>query len=445
MFSPATSEVWRLTAFLTAGLLLGLAIDRPFLSLFIVTLGVLLWQLRQLRKYLWWVEKGDWSNPPSVSGMWGDVYTHYFRMVQRNRRRKRMLLDIVNRFRESAMALPDATVTLNEEGDIVWWNDMARRLFGLKSPQDVGQRIDNLLRHPSFTRYFQEGDFQQTVEIPSPVHPQITISVRVIRYGNKELLLVGQDVTRLHRLEQTRQDFVANVSHELKTPLTVVSGYVETLQDSEIGQDPRWRRSLEQMAQQTERMTAIVDDLLYLTKLETKAVPLRKSAVNVGELLFSVQAEAEVLKKPELAQFKFVVKADEETWLLGDEAELRSALSNLVVNAIRYSPKGGEIELRWFRDGTVGKLSVSDQGIGIPEADIPRLTERFYRVDNSRSRQSGGTGLGLSIVKHVLVHHDATLEVRSVVGRGSSFTCVFPGDRLRAATDEIPAARNSLR
>lgn len=432
MFSSYSGELWRFAAVLVAGLLLGWAVDNVAAGLFVVTLGLAIWQLRQLRRYLWWVEKGDWSNAPSVSGMWGDVYTHFYRMVQRNRRRKRMLLDIVNRFRESALALPDATVTLNEDGGIVWWNEMARRLFGLKSGHDVGQRIDNLLRHPTFTHYYQNADFQEAVEIPSPVHPQITLSVRVIRYGNKELLLVGQDVTRLHRLEQTRQDFVANVSHELRTPLTVVGGYVETLLDSELGRDPRWQRSLEQMSQQTSRMTAIVDDLLYLTKLETQAVPVRKTAVNVAALLHSVHSEAEVLKKPGSAQFKFSVQADEQVWLLGDEAELHSALSNIVVNAIRYSPKGGEIVLSWYRDEEGGKLSVSDQGIGIPAADIPRLTERFYRVDNSRSRHSGGTGLGLSIVKHVLVHHDATLSVRSEVNKGSTFTCVFPSDRLCA-------------
>lgn len=427
MFNPWSTDVWRIVGILVVALLLGLVTGHLAVCLAIAFAGMLAWQLYHLYLFEQWVRRGDWLSPPDIAGIWGEPYNHFYRLYQRNLRRKDKLVGMLNRFQETAAAIPDATVVLDRHGEIRWWNEAAVRYLGLKTPQDVGNRIDNLIRYPVFSRFFHAGNYEDHVEIPSPEDRNLILSIKIVPYGNDQKLLVAQDVTRLLRLEQMRRDFVANVSHELKTPLTVVKGLIETLQDAPIVQPDIWRRQLGLMDQQSDRMGRIVEDLLYLTRLETKAEAVKRLPVDVPSMLAVLRTEAGAYSG---GKHEISVEADGELWLQGDEHELRSAFSNLVINAIRYSPDGGSIAVRWWRDRKHAYLSVTDHGVGIPAREIPRLTERFYRVDSSRSRQSGGTGLGLAIVKHVLNRHQAELQVDSILGEGSTFTCVFPQDRI---------------
>ncbi|TPW10313.1 MAG: two-component system OmpR family phosphate regulon sensor histidine kinase PhoR, partial [Halothiobacillaceae bacterium] len=359
-----------------------------------------------------WISSGDWSNPPAVSGPWGEVYGHYYRLKKRNRRRKQRLLTMLNQFQESAAALPDATVELGERGEIFRGNAAALRLLGFKIPQDVGVRIDNLIRNPLFADYLQQGDYREPVLFPSPIDENRVLSVQLVPYGDKQKLLVARDVTRLQQLEKVRQDFVANVSHELKTPLTVLSGFVEMMQDSQDASTQKWARSLQLMGEQTTRMKNIVEDLLLLSRLETKERRVIDHEVNVPTLLTIIRDEAQALCQPE-QQLTIALDIDANLWLRGDEAELRSGMTNLVANAVHYSRPGGSVEILWREVAGQAVFTVKDNGIGIPAEEVHRITERFYRVDKSRTRQSGGTGLGLAIVKHVLARHQAELQIKS--------------------------------
>lgn len=433
MFNPWSTDFWRSVGILGIALAVGLLTGFVALCLAIAFAIMFVWQIYQLRRFEAWARRGDWLAPPDIPGIWGEPYSHFYRLYQRNLRRKDKLIAILNRFQETAAAIPDATVVLDKNGEIQWWNQSAVQYLGLRSPQDVGNRIDNLIRYPVFSRYFHQGDYSMPVEIPSPEDRNIILSVALVPYGNEQKLLVAQDVTRVIRLEQMRRDFVANVSHELKTPLTVINGVIETLQDAPLVQPDQWRRQLALMGQQSDRMRRIVDDLLFLTRLETKAELVKRAPINVPSMIEIIREEALACCKDE--KHRVQLDLDPGLWLLGDENELRSAFGNLVMNAIRYSPEGGEIVVRWWRDRKGAYLSVSDQGVGIPARDIPRLTERFYRVDSSRSRQSGGTGLGLAIVKHVLNRHQAELKIDSALGEGSEFVCVFPMARICADKD----------
>ncbi len=437
MLNPWTQEIWRFIGIVLTAVMAGVIIDAVAVCLLVAVTGYLVWHGIRLYQLERWIRVGNWSNPPDINGVWGEFYAHYYRLRKRSRKRKRKLVAMLNRFQESAAAMPDATIALGERGEISWWNDAARRFLGLKYPHDTGQRIDNLIRHPAFTDYLQAGDYSEPVVFSSPVDEHMMLSVKIVPYGNNQKLLVAQDITRLHRLEQMRRDFVANVSHELKTPLTVVSGFIETMQDSDQGRDSQWERYLQLMNEQTLRMKNIVEDLLFLSKLETKQRRTSDDAVNVPNLIAAIRVEAFALSK-QAANHEIVTDVDDSLWLFGDEAELRSAFSNLIVNAVHYSPEGGKIAIKWFRERNQAYLSVVDSGIGIPTDQIPRLTERFYRVDKSRSRQSGGTGLGLAIVKHVLNSHQAELTIESTVGVGSTFTCIFPAARLAGRADMGP-------
>jgi len=268
------------------------------------------------------------------------------------------------------------------------------------------------------------------VEIPSPVDDKVHLSVQVIIYGDNQRLLIARDVTRLRRLEAMRRDFVANVSHELRTPVTVLVGYLETLEeDAECAR--RWARPLALMREQATRMRRIVDDLLMLSRLETEDAghhPRARQPVDVPALLGRIVEEARALSGPR--GHRIGLEAERGLGLAGSEGELASAFTNLLANAVQYTPEGGEIRVRWWSDAAGAHLAVSDTGIGIAPEHIPRLTERFYRVDVARSRATGGTGLGLAIVKHVLQRHDARLHIESEPGRGSTFRCDFPPERL---------------
>ena len=434
MINPWVAELSLVAALLAAALLLGWINGHVMLLVWLVTAGYLAFHLYKLYRLENWLSSGGGQPPRGGQGVWGEVYYQLYRLRQHHRRRKRTLAQYLHRFREFTAAMPDATVVLRTGGEIEWFNEAAGRLLGLRAPQDIGQRIMNLVRHPVFTQHFRAQRFGDSVEFPAPDNEGMILSVSVVPYGKEQLLLVARDNTRLHKLEQIRRDFVANVSHELRTPLTVISGFLETLADFPRIRSEDRQHAVQLMSQQTARMQHIVDDLLLLSRLETDQRPVRQEQVSVPDLLLILRDEAETLSG---GQHEIRLEAERDLNLQGNPEELRSAFTNLVSNAVRYTPAGGKIIIRWFADGGGAHFQVQDTGVGIAEHDVPRLTERFYRVDTARSRQSGGTGLGLAIVKHVLERHDAALEISSHLGVGSIFSCTFPSSAILRPVERV--------
>ncbi|MED5609286.1 phosphate regulon sensor histidine kinase PhoR [Pseudomonas sp. JH-2] len=391
-----------------------------------VYLGWTLWQVLRLHK--WLKNHREDEPPPDGYGLWGEVFDSIYHLQRRNQRARGRLQAVIDRMQESTAALRDAVVMLDADGNLEWWNLAAERLLGLKSPQDGGQAVTNLIRNPRFKEYFARGDYQEPLDMPSPVDDKLLLQFQITLYGNGEHLMLARDVTRVQRLEQMRKDFVANVSHELRTPLTVIAGYLETFLDNAENINPRWARALQQMQQQAARMQALLNDLLLLAKLEATDYPADNKPVAVDLMLLAIRNDAQALSGAR--GHRISLEADPKVKLKGSEAELRSAFSNLVFNAVKYTPEGGEIRIRWWGDEQGAHLAVQDSGIGIDPKHLPRLTERFYRVDSSRNASTGGTGLGLAIVKHVLIRHRATLDISSVPGKGSSFVCHFPRQQV---------------
>jgi two-component system phosphate regulon sensor histidine kinase PhoR len=392
-----------------------------------LTIGLLLYiasHLRNLNKLYRWLKENPEGEVPDASGLWDEIFHSIYRLQRGERRARETLLNIIERARASVSALDEAVVLIDSSGNLEWWNPAAETLLGLKSRSDIGQPVTNLIRDPVFVRYFEQGPYEDGLQLPSWVNPSRHLQFEITAFGSNDRLMIVYDVTRLHNLEQMRKDFVANVSHELRTPLTVLSGYLETLLTNAEQTSPRWLRALQQMEQQAGRMTNLVNDLLLLSRLENDSVQQEHRPVNVAILLQQIRNEATAygLEKHQTIS----LEADNDLRILGLESDLRSAFSNLVTNAVKYTPSGGHINVRWWNDDHGAYLSVQDDGAGIDAKHIPRLTERFYRTDSARSSATGGTGLGLAIVKHVLLQHRATLRIQSQLGRGSTFTCVFP-------------------
>jgi two-component system phosphate regulon sensor histidine kinase PhoR len=387
------------------------------------------WNLNQLQRLHRWLKQHQADeSPPDGYGLWGEIFDSIYHLQRRDQRARGRLQAVIDRFQESTAALQDAVIMLDRDGNLEWWNRAAETLLGLKSPQDSGQSIGNLVRHPRFKEYFEQGKYSEPLELPSPINDHLRVNFQITRYGNDDHLMLVRDVTRVHLLEQMRKDFIANVSHELRTPLTVIAGYLETLLDNVEEVNPRWRRALQQMQQQDRRMQSLLNDLLMLAKLEATDYPAENQPIAVDKLLQSIQTDALALSGER--QHRISLQIDAKLQLKGSEAELRSAFSNLVFNAVKYTPDAGHIQIRGWRDAQGAHLSVQDNGLGIEAKHLPRLTERFYRVDSSRNASTGGTGLGLAIVKHVLMRHHARLEISSSLGKGSTFTCHFARPQL---------------
>jgi two-component system phosphate regulon sensor histidine kinase PhoR len=393
----------------------------------LLTLGILMRQLFQINRFEKWLRAGGGSKYPGTTGVWEEIYYHIYRIKKNEKKRKKKLGKMVDQFRQSTEALPDAAVVLGANDEIEWSNKAAREVFGLQQ-SDKGQRIPNLIRFPEFIRYLKSGNYSDPVILPSPVDNRITLAVRIIAYGAGLRLLLAQDVTQLKKMERMRKDFVANVSHELRTPLTVLKGYLETLQDMDDGESPLLTASFQQMQGQTERMQHLVDDLLLLTRLETQQK--KTECVDVPALLSHICKEAEALHGQTPIPARIELTLESEAHIVGEEQELRSAFTNLLGNALKYSPEDSVVKVRWHQSGDSIVLDVEDQGEGIASADIPRVTERFYRSEVKRNKKVGGTGLGLAIVKHVLMRHDAKLNISSELGKGSRFSCHFPVKRV---------------
>ena len=392
--------------------------------LLLLMLTIIINQVKQINRFERWIRTGGRGKYPKVKGIWEEIYYHVYRIRKNQKIRKKKLSRMINQFRRSTEALPDAAVVLGVNDEIDWANKAARQVLGLKM-SDKGQRIPNLIRFPEFIRYLKAENYKESVVVPSPIDNRIILEIRIVPYGAGLRLLLAQDITQLKKMERMRKDFVANVSHELRTPLTVLKGYLETLQDMDDGQSPLLTSSFQQMQGQTERMQHLVDDLLLLTRLETQQK--KTECVDVPSLLHQVCTEGDTLGN---AAGRIQLTVETNANIVGEEQELRSAFSNLVTNALKYSPDNLPILVRWYRTKESVILDITDQGEGISKADIPRVTERFYRVETKRSKKVNGTGLGLAIVKHVLMRHDADLSITSELGKGSCFSCLFPVNRI---------------
>jgi len=427
---PATQMWWftvgRLLATVVVGLAAGWLLGNLWAGLACALALHLAWVLANLFRLEWWVRHRNYADPPDTGGVWGEIIAQVVRLHRRKRFHKQRFVQLMRQLQRSTAALPNGVVILNAQREIVWFNRMAARLLELRSTADLGLRIDNLLREPEFLRYLARQDFSNSVVIRPAKGEDTYLSLQVAPYGDGQLLLLVSDVSRQMRLEAVRRDFVANASHELRSPLTVISGYLETL-----GLDPALDSELlapvAEMRRQAERMTQIIRDLIELSRLEETDEVVGGAPIDVAALLALLRKD--VLARPAHPR-EVRVRIESAAQLIGDEPEIHSAFSNLVDNAAKYTPPEGSIEMRWWADEEGGHFAVADTGFGIPSEHIPRLTERFYRVDAGRSRATGGSGLGLAIVKHVLQRHGARLEVQSTLGEGSTFTCHFPPERL---------------
>jgi len=386
-----------------------------------------------------WLRRPALESLPRGRGVWEEAFAELHRFLKRRDAEQEALDQSLARFRAAVRALPDGVVILDRENRIEWANPTATLHFGVEARRDFGQPVVNLIRRPDFVAYLAAGDFSRPLLLRAGSGQRDTmLALQIITFGEEQKLLNSRDVTADERMHSLQRDFVANVSHELKTPVTVLSGFLETLADESFDFSPAQRRRyLQMMAEQAARMQRLVEDLLTLSTLESGSAPAGEQPIAVAPMLERLAEEARALSA---GRHRIEAAAESEAQLLGSAAELHSAFSNLVSNAVRYTPAGGQVRLRWRVVEGRGVFSVSDSGIGIEARHIPRLTERFYRVDSGRSRETGGTGLGLAIVKHALSRHQAVLDVSSEPGQGSTFSAVFPPARLLPPGERKQAA-----
>ncbi|HPF27238.1 MAG TPA: phosphate regulon sensor histidine kinase PhoR [Steroidobacteraceae bacterium] len=423
----------RLLAAVVVGALLGLVFGHVWAGVAAALAGYLAWQLWLLISLDAWLRNRRAVDPPDIaSGVWGDVVTQVVRLHRRKRFHKDRVMRVLRELRRSTAAMPDGVVVLNGDNEILWFNQKAGEYLGLTRKADLGLRIDNLVRHPEFNRYLHSGQYTLPAVVRVDPGADRYLAFQLVRYGEGQRLLMVRDVSRQVRLELMRKDFVANASHELRSPLTVISGYLETLA-SEPSLPPDIAEPLGEMRRQSVRMTQIIENLLVLSRLEATEGQVAGESVDVAEMLSTLRKD--VMARP-VHPAKVDLQIESDARLVADEAQLHSAFMNLLDNAAKYTPASGSVTLRWWHDAHGGHFSVIDTGPGIAHDHIPRLTERFYRVDVGRSRATGGSGLGLAIVKHVLQRHGAELEVQSEEGQGSTFTCHFPASRL-----DLPVTR----
>ena len=410
----------RLAAGTAVALLIGWWSGQLVLVPGIFLLLYLAWQFYNSLRLHRWLQSWD-ADPPESLGMWAEIFDRIAALQKLNRKRNRQYQDVIDDFRGMADAFPDATLVIDSHDVISWFNDSAVQLLDLKNPIDRGQAVTNLIREPEFADWLAVQDkIQSTLEIPCPGNDNIILQISAVRFRKNQRLLILRDITDIHNLNRMRHDLVANVSHELRTPLTVLLGYLEILESQPEEQNPE---AIERMYKQARQMHALLEDLLELSRLQDTEKLDGSAQVDVTALLAQLLEQAEELSQ---GRHKLRFEVEPELNLQGVEADLKSAFQNLIINAINYTPANGNIKISWqeTEDGLV--FSVNDSGRGIPYRDIPRITERFYRVGDDRNRKTGGTGLGLAIVKHVLNSHDARLEVKSELGKGSEFRCIFP-------------------
>jgi two-component system phosphate regulon sensor histidine kinase PhoR len=401
--------------------------------------------LVNLHQFDHWLRNRNRRDPPDAGGLWGDLVSQVSRLHRRKQFHKKRLLSLFRELRRSTASMPDGVVALSSANEIVWFNRKAAELLGLKRKTDFGIQIAGLLRVPEFSRYLAKGDYSASLRVPPRVGDATTLEFQGVPYGEGQVFLLVRDVTRQSQLETMRKDFVANASHELRSPLTVISGYLETLAlDDTLPDD--LRGPIGEMRRQSERMTTIISDLLELSRLEATDEQVVGTPIDVVGLLTLLRKD---LSARDAKAHAVELRIESPDGLMGDQGLIHSAFWNLVDNAAKYTPPGGTITLRWWTDDDGGHFAVTDTGPGIAAEHLPRLTERFYRVDPGRARDKGGSGLGLAIVRHVLQKHGGELKIESVEGRGSTFSCHFAPLRLvresvAKATDSRYSAEQDL-
>lgn len=425
MSEAARKIVLGIVLILAIGAGIGWIYGRPEIGLLIAAVACLLWQIRQLLSFERALRTGDFDDFRHGEGIWEQMFSRFQFEHDRAVRHKKEYRGLLREIRKSTNAMPDGAVILDASNEIVGCNRAAKELAGLRRKKDRGQRVDNILRDPELTHLLQANDYTATINMASPVSHNGWLNCRVVPYGADQKLLLMRDVTDRMRLSKMRRDFVANASHELRSPLTVISGYLDTLAEAEDMPDG-WIKPVMQMQAQANRMKMILGELLQLSRLEAAGPASLDDTIDVVQLLdrskqaFEGHAHVATIS----------VQAESAAHLRGNQSEIETVVVNLLSNAVRHTPCDGAITLVWRSGAKGADLIVTDTGEGIDAEFIPRLTERFFRVDKGRSRDDGGTGLGLAIVKHVLARHDADLIIRSEPGRGSTFRCRFPADRV---------------
>ena len=377
-----------------------------------------------------WVRKPSLNFIPNGKGIWEEIFASLYQELRKHSRSQSQLSSTLERLRHATSALPDGVVVLNTKNEIEWFNEPAEQRLGLKRQHDESQPIYYLVRQAEFVQYLQKEDYSEPLKLKSWRSPDVTLEMQVIPFASKQKLLICRDVSALEKTEVMRRDFIANVSHELRTPLTVIGGFLETISDMPEAISPDMQPYFDMMQGQTTRMRRIIEDLLTLSSIENNITLKDETEIRMPLLLQQLTNDGKALSQ---GQHTITLHAETDVGVLGSHNELVSAMANLVSNAVRYTPPQGNIDIYWQLRGDQAVFSVQDTGIGIEPHHLPRLTERFYRVDSSRSRDTGGTGLGLSIVKHILQHHQASLQIDSQPGQGSRFSIVFPAARVLPA------------
>lgn len=418
-----TFHLTRLGILACVALLIGWLTGQMILVSGLFLLLYLLWQFYNSLRLYRWLQSWD-SKPPESLGMWADIFDRIDALQKQNIKRNKQYQQVIDDFEGLAGAFPDATLVINDQGLIRWFNESAVQLLDLKNPTDRGQAVTNLIREPAFADWLSVQDkLHSTLDIRCPVDDNISLQISAVRFRKNQRLLILRDITDVRNLERIRHDLVANVSHELRTPLTVMLGYLEVLKAQPDEPNPE---AIERIFKQAQQMHNLLEDLLELSRLEDTGKFEGGVVVDIPALLAQLAEQAEEVSQ---GQHKIIFRVESELNLLGTELDLKSAFQNLIVNAINYTPPKGKIKVTWQQTANGLELSVNDSGVGIPHRDIPRITERFYRVGDDRNRKTGGTGLGLAIVKHVLHSHSARLEIHSELGKGSEFRCIFPLER----------------
>ena len=400
-------------------------------TLFFLTLTLFAYALYQLRNmfqlHSWLL--GSSKEPPDAKGYWGEIFNEIYLVDKSKRKSRRRLKKVLSRFQDAAEVLPYGTIILTKNNDIDFANQSACTMLGIQARNDVGQKIYNLIRNPKFQKFLNEKNYSKSIVLPRPMQPEQKLEIQIVPFGSSQKLILCRDITHVAQLEAMRSRFISNVSHELRSPLTVIKGYMEMLveNNNDHSLSDYQKKVTNNMSDQVDRMDRLVEDLLTLTRLETESVKPNEE-IDVASMLAAIRDNAEVFGKDK--NQTITLDANRKLNLIGDNDELTSLFSNLVNNAVRYTPLEGEIKIRWYEQGDQAVFSVADTGPGIEREHIGHLTERFYRVDSDRSRETGGTGLGLSIVKHVLDRHDGQLDISSIPGKGSTFTCRFPAQRV---------------
>ena len=425
------SDLLRLVCVVVLSMMAGLLVGNVFLCLAAGIFACLAWQYRALKGINSLLRNGSRQRLPDMPGVVNEITWQINSLRTRHKQREEALAASLSHLQEVAEALPDAVIVMDGNGLIEWANKKAFEYLEVLHPRDNGQRFANLVRQPDLLDHLanlENNRVRESLVISSPLHTDISLEVRITRFAEASILLVARNVTDIQRANRMRKDFIANASHELRTPLTVIAGYLEVFDNEKEAPSREWRPQLKKMRVQAERMQNLIEDLLKLSRLEGEASPGAEGKVNMTELISVVHDEARALSGSQ--GHVFALDIDPHVALKGDKDSLYSAFSNVVFNAVQYTPHDRMIGIKWYRVDKGACLKVTDSGEGIPEEHINRVTERFYRVDEGRSRKKGGTGLGLAIVKHVMVQHGAQLEISSEPGVGTTVKCMFPGHRV---------------